>query len=193
MLRVPVIAQNNSLNAQEMPFTITSNMTLDDSQKQAVRQWIDEGLKVADIQKKLTEDFNANLTYMEVRFLVDDLGVIPKDPEPEVQEETPDPEPENPEASDIAPQQEPSGELVDDAQEVPPAGGKVSITLDQLARPGMMVSGKVTFSDNQSAGWYLDQFGQLGLSPEQEGYKPSQPDLMEFQMTLQSELSRKGM
>ncbi|MEK9948746.1 MAG: hypothetical protein VW579_06250, partial [Verrucomicrobiales bacterium] len=62
-------------------------MTLDDLQKKEVRQWIDDGLKVADIQKKLDESFGLSMTYMEVRFLVDDLGVMPKDdpePEPEV-------------------------------------------------------------------------------------------------------------
>ncbi len=168
-------------------------MTLDDLQKQEVRQWIDEGLKVADIQKKLGEAFGINMTYMEVRFLVDDLGVMPKDPDPPKE-----PEPEPPTAESQPPalgqgdDTEATGELVDDGQEPAVPGGKVSISIDQLARPGMLVSGKVTFSDQQSAGWYLDQFGQLGMSPDQEGYKPSQTDLMEFQMALQSELSRKG-
>jgi len=170
-------------------------MTLDDSQKQAVRQWIDDGLKVADIQKKLADEFDISMTYMELRFLVADLGVLPKDPEPETPEETPTPEPEaipSPEAEPPVPPANDLGELVDDGTDAAPQAGKVSISIDQLARPGMLVSGKVTFSDHQTAGWYLDQFGQLGLSPEQEGYKPSQTDLMEFQMALQSELSRKG-
>ena len=166
-------------------------MTLDDSQKQTVRQWIEDGLTVADIQKRLAEELKISMTYMEVRFLVDDLGVLPKDPEPEVKEEeatpTPEDSPAQPEASGT---EDNLGELVDD--EAGPAGGKVKISLDQITRPGMMVSGKVTFSEQQSAGWHLDQFGQLGLAPDQEGYKPSQDDLMEFQMALQAELSRKG-
>lgn len=166
-------------------------MTLDDSQKQTVREWIEEGLKVADIQVKLTEEFDITMTYMEVRFLVDDLGIIPKDPEPEVKEEEVSPPQEEPPATAApAPPEDDLGELVDD--EAAPVGGKVQISLDQLARPGMLASGKVTFSDKKTAGWHLDQFGQLGLSPDQEGYKPSQEDLMEFQMALQSELSRKG-
>ena len=161
-------------------------MTLDDSQKKTVRQWIEDGLTVADIQKRLAEELKITMTYMEVRFLVDDLGVLPKDPEPEVKVEEPEQAPQ----TDAAAPEDDLGELVED--EAVPAGGKVTISLDQLARPGMMVSGKVTFSDQQTAGWHLDQFGQLGLSPDQEGYKPSQTDLMEFQMALQSELSRKG-
>ncbi|MDC0325748.1 hypothetical protein OAM01_03215 [bacterium] len=166
-------------------------MTLDDSQKQTVRQWIEDGLTVADIQKRLSEELKISMTYMEVRFLVDDLGVLPKDPEPEAKEEEATPSPEDSPAQPEAPAPEDNlGELVDD--EAAPTSGKVKISLDQITRPGMMVSGKVTFSDQQSAGWHLDQFGQLGLAPDQEGYKPSQEDLMEFQMALQSELSRKG-
>ncbi|MDA0751103.1 MAG: hypothetical protein O2964_10375 [Verrucomicrobia bacterium] len=166
-------------------------MTLDDAQKQTVRQWIDDGMKVAEIQDKLAEDFDIRMTYMEVRFLVDDLGVIPKDPEPEEgPEEEPAPEDTVSTHSPQHDQQQDMGELVEDGAPAP--GGKVSISIDQIARPGMLVSGKVTFSDGQSASWYLDQMGQLGLAPEVEGYKPSQQDLMEFQMALQSELSRKG-
>ena len=58
-------------------------MSLNDAQKETVRGWIADGLKVAEIQKRLVEEFDRRLTYMEVRFLVDDLGVLPKDPEPE--------------------------------------------------------------------------------------------------------------
>ena len=162
-------------------------MTLDDAQKQTVRQWIDDGMKVAEIQDKLVEAFDIKMTYMEVRFLVDDLGVIPKDPEPE---QKPEDEPTTEDTASNPSQQQDMGELVEDGAPAP--GGKVSISIDQIARPGMLVSGKVTFSDGQSASWYLDQMGQLGLAPEVEGYKPSQQDLMEFQMALQSELSRKG-
>lgn len=165
-------------------------MTLDDVQKETVRQWIGDGMKVAEIQDKLAEDFDLKMTYMEVRFLVDDLGVIPKDPEPEP---TPADEPGTEESAPPAHGQQPDmGELVDEGAPNPAMGGKVSISIDQIARPGMLVSGKVNFSDGQSASWYLDQMGQLGLAPEVEGYKPSQQDLMEFQMALQSELSRKG-
>ena len=59
-------------------------------------------------------------------------------------------------------------------------------------RPGALASGKVTFSDAKSADWYLDQTGRLGLVPKEQGYKPSQDDLMDFQMELQNELARLG-
>jgi hypothetical protein len=76
----------------------------------------------------------------------------------------------------------------------PAAGtGKVSVTVDQLMRPGSMVSGKVTFSDGQKADWYLDQQGRLGLAPAVQGYRPPQSDIAEFQVALDRELQKMGL
>ena len=50
-------------------------MKLDDAQKQKVREWIEAGLSLSDIQNKLSAELEIRMTYMEVRFLVDDLGV----------------------------------------------------------------------------------------------------------------------
>src|ERR1041384_7763367 len=57
-------------------------MKLDDEQKKKVAQWIQDGLKLADIQKKLDKEMGITMTYMDVRFLVDDLKLMPKDPPP---------------------------------------------------------------------------------------------------------------
>src|SRR5256885_17162057 len=70
--------------------------------------------------------------------------------------------------------------------------GGVSISVDQIARPGAVVSGKVTFSDGNTADWYFDQAGRLGLLPQQTGYRPSAPDLQQFQAALDGELSKMG-
>ena len=48
-----------------------------------------------------------------------------------------------------------------------------------------MVSGRATFSDGQNAEWYLDQTGRLGLNPSTPGYRPSQQDVMDFQVELE--------
>ena len=56
-------------------------MNLTEEQRQRVTEWILEGAKLAEIQKRLLE-LGVKLTYMEVRFLVDDLKLTPKDPEP---------------------------------------------------------------------------------------------------------------
>ncbi|HTA31393.1 MAG TPA: hypothetical protein VK731_12955, partial [Candidatus Cybelea sp.] len=73
------------------------------------------------------------------------------------------------------------------------AVGKVNVTVDQLARPGALVSGKVKFSDGKTAEWILDQAGRLGLVPAEKGYKPPAADVQEFQMALQQELQKLGL
>jgi hypothetical protein len=78
----------------------------------------------------------------------------------------------------------------DDA--IPAAVGKVALTVDTLARPGTIVSGGVTFSDGKRAAWYLDQSGRLGVSPEEQGYRPPAGDVEEFQVQLDRELQKLG-
>jgi hypothetical protein len=50
-------------------------MSLSPEQKQTVAAWVTAGDSLAIIQKKLSEQFKVSLTYMDVRFLVDDLGL----------------------------------------------------------------------------------------------------------------------
>jgi hypothetical protein len=71
-------------------------------------------------------------------------------------------------------------------------GGRVTVGVDTVARPGAMVSGSVTFSDGQKGTWYLDQFGRLGVSAEKQGYKPSPADVESFQTELEKELAKLG-
>ena len=156
-------------------------MNLDEAQRKKVAVWIAEGAKLSDIQTRLMSEFGLKLTYMEVRFLVDDLKLTPKDPEPP-KVAAPVPEAAKPADKTSAP---PSAGPVG-------ATGGVSVTVDQLARPGAIVSGKVTFSDGQQADWYLDQTGRLGVVPKQQGYKPSAADVQQFQAALQSEIARMG-
>ena len=57
-------------------------MNLDEAQRQKVVEWIGQGLKLAEIQNRLISELHVTMTYMEVRMLVDDLKLVPKDPEP---------------------------------------------------------------------------------------------------------------
>ena len=154
-------------------------MTLDDTQKARVAEWIEQGAKLSEIQIRLAEELGLKLTYMEVRFLVDDLKLVPKEPEP--------------------PTSKPVTEHVakDELELLPPTpgggGGAVVVSVDQIARPGALVSGKVVFSDGQKAEWTLDQMGRLGLAAEQKGYRPTQTDIEQFQTALQRELSKLGL
>lgn len=150
-------------------------MKLDEEQKRTVVRWIEEGLSVSDIQSRLGRDLGLTMTYMDVRFLIADLGVKPKD-----KEQPAPPAPANPAAPPPS------------AGAGAPPTGRVALQVDQVMRPGALVSGKVTFSDGKSADWYLDQMGRLGFIPKEQGYKPSQADLAVFQGELQDELARQG-
>lgn len=157
-------------------------MKLDDTQRQAVSKWISEGAKLAEIQNRLAAEFGIKLTYMEARFLVDDLKLTPKDPEPPKVVETPIVAAQPPVANPLAP--EPPATA--------PAVGNVVVTVDQITRPEAIISGKVNFSDGQMADWYLDQTGRLGVVPKVAGYKPSAEDVKEFQLALQQEVAKLG-
>ena len=164
-------------------------MNLDDSQKLKVRAWIDDGLKLAEIQKLLGSEFGVQLTYMEVRLLVDDLKLMPKDPQPlpPVKQPAPAAEPPVRGASPPAPAAPaPAGDPLK------PASGAVSVGVDSIPLPGAMVSGTVTFSDGQTGKWYIDEMGQLGVAPTVKGYRPPQADMASFQRALQTELQKLG-
>lgn len=145
-------------------------MTLTDDQKSAVLRWIEEGAGPSDIQKRLKEEFQISFTYLETRLLADDLKLQFK-------------EPERPAEPTPAPVEEPPAA----------APGKVTVTIDQITRPGAMISGRATFSDGETAGWYLDQTGRLGLDPNTAGYRPSQDDVMAFQIELEKLARSQGL
>jgi len=160
-------------------------MNLSEEQRQHVATWIAAGAKLSEVQNRLASEFGIKLTYMEARFLVDDLKLTPKDPEPPKVVEPPV---ATKPASAAAPlQTTPVGD-----EELPPVGGNVAVTVDQITRPGSIISGKVNFSDGQIADWYLDQAGRLGVVPKVAGYKPSAADVKDFQLALQQEVAKLG-
>src|SRR5580658_9159429 len=103
-------------------------MNLDETQKKKVAGWIEEGLKLSEIQKRLETECGLRVTYLDLRLLVDDLKLKPKDPAP----------PPKPPAS-------PAPDAKSPLAPADTAAGRVSVNVDQLARPGALVSGKVTF------------------------------------------------
>jgi hypothetical protein len=153
-------------------------MNLNEDQRQKVAAWIADGATISQIQTRLATELSLKFTYMEVRFLVDDLKLTPKDPEP---------------PKVVAPPAEVAKPVAEKPAEAAKVPGGVSVTVDQIARPGALVSGKVTFSDGQQADWYLDQSGRLGVAPKQQGYKPSAADVQQFQAALEKEISRMGL
>ena len=157
-------------------------MELSDTQKSAVTKWIQEGQSLADVQRSLREEFEISITYMDVRFLVDDLDI-------EVAEEEPEPpELSEVEAGEDAIAEPAEAELVDEG-----TNGAVTVDVDAIMRPGSLVSGTVVFSDGVSLGWQLSAAGQLGLIPgEDPEYRPSPEDVQSFQSQLEEVLRKKG-
>ncbi|MDG1173299.1 MAG: hypothetical protein P8M67_03275 [Opitutales bacterium] len=138
-------------------------------QKSEISNWVADGMGLSDIQKKINTDFGIVMTYMDVRFLVDDLNLELVEKE--------EPAPKNPDPSDD----------LDAIVEEPSTGG-VTIDVDGVTPPGAMASGSVIFSDGESKKWSIDQFGRLAMTGGTEDYKPSDEDIMEFQKQLESTL-----
>jgi hypothetical protein len=197
-------------------------MTLTPEQKQAVSEWVAAGDNLSAIQKKLAEQFKVSMTYMDVRFLVDDLNLALKDPAPKA------------DASDItkaSAARPPAGEkpaekksLLEKAKEklglgkdegdtplsgeeelpedadmdeaLPPAGGpsNVSVTIDKVTLlPGAMASGTVIFSDGVTGKWMVDNYGRPGFTEiSQPGYRPSAADAQAFMQELSAAIQGRG-
>ncbi len=117
------------------------------------------------------------MTYMDVRFLVDDLNLALVEKE--------EPKKEEPVAEAVA--EEP---VTDGA--APAAAGAVSVEVDTIARPGMIVSGHVKFSDGQIADWFIDEAGRPGMSARVPGYRPTESDMRDFQQKLDVALRQLG-
>ena len=132
-----------------------------------IRQWAAAGATLADLQRHFKDDFGFALTYMDTRFVVLDLGI-------QLLEEA---------------KEEAKAEI----KVAPIPTGKVTATMDTLTLPGAMVSGKVTFSDGETAIWLLDQSGRPGLDPDTPGYRPTQEDIVEFQQQLRALIERSGL
>ncbi|MEY2821975.1 MAG: hypothetical protein RJA37_1163 [Verrucomicrobiota bacterium] len=153
---------------------------LSKEQTARVSAWVAEGATLAQVQARLVDEMDVHMTYMDVRFLVDDLNLSLV-------------EKEEPKAAE-APAEDSAGSPAQDAPEATPAAPQsgVSISVDTVVRPGAVVSGTATFSDGEVGEWYLDQMGQLGFNPRTPGYRPSQADVADFQVKLDAALRQAG-
>jgi hypothetical protein len=151
-------------------------MKLTDEQTSAVVDWLGQGRSLSDIQQALKVDYNLIITYMELRFLVDDLEIPLGDDGAQTSDAASE------EASEAVLEPEPVLEQ-----------SSVQIDVDALVLPGALVSGSVTFSDGESLKWQLAATGQLGLIPgDNPDYRPSPEDIQSFQDQLEDVLRSKG-
>ncbi len=168
---------------------------LTEPQKQTLRTWLQQGLSLAEIQKRLAGELGVHLTYLELKLAVSELDVLPKDREPSVAPELPKTLAADAQAPAPTPQKGKGTSPKEPAPAAPPrpAPGQVSVTVDQLSRPGTLASGQVQFSDGKKAQWYFDEMGRLGVVPPEPGYRPPAGDIPAFQAALDRELSRLGL
>jgi hypothetical protein len=169
-------------------------MTLTPEQKQTVSSWVAAGDNLSAIQKKLSEQFQLSLTYMDVRFLVDDLGLELKNAAPKASTDIGKAAPDSPAAPTEGLADE---DLADDAEglDAPPGGGAVKITVDNVTLlPNALASGTVTFSDGVAGKWIVDNMGRPGMTEiSQPGYRPSPADAQAFMQELSRALQKKGL
>jgi hypothetical protein len=143
-----------------------------------VSAWVAEGATLSQIQERLSSQLEVAMTYMDVRFLVDDLNLAlvekeePKQPEEAVAEAAP--------AVAAVPAETAQG------------AGVVTVEVDTIAQPHAMVSGHVTFSDGEKADWYIDHQGRPGMAARTPGYRPTPQDITDFQTKLDAALRQAG-
>lgn len=176
-------------------------MSLTPEQTAAVSTWVAAGDNLSTIQKKLRESFSVALTYMDVRFLVDDLNLQLKDAPQKVDaSDVSKTQPKKPAApapaanpADTLPDDE-DGALADDADALPHGGGVVLDVDSVTLIPGALASGAVTFSDGVTGKWIIDHQGRPGFTEiSQPGYRPTPEDAQSFMRQLEAELQRKGL
>jgi hypothetical protein len=167
-------------------------MSLTPEQKSTVATWVAAGDNLSAVQKKLLEEFKITMTYMDVRFLVDDLELTLKDAAPKA------------DASDVSkspppPAAEPAAVDEDDLSEavppIPAGGGNVTVTVDQVSlNPNALASGDVTFSDGVTGKWIVDHSGRPGFTQiSQPGYRPTPADGQAFMQELSAALQSRGL
>jgi len=170
---------------------MVSASNLSEQQVSVIRDWVAQGAQMADIQKRLKEEFGLNATYMDTRFIALDLNLefVQDEVEEEGQLVENEVESSNPvseeEISETAAPIEDAGISSvslggDDDLSAP----SVSVGLDQVAIPGAMVSGTITFSDGEKGRWMIDTMGRPSIDPETPNYQPTQTDLEDFQVKL---------
>jgi hypothetical protein len=174
-------------------------MKLTPEQTNIVAGWVAAGDGLGAIQKKLADDLKISMTYMDVRFLVDDLNLSLKDPAPkvdvsDVSKAVPKAAPAQPEGEAALPEDElpPDGMI---PTEPAPAGAPVvTVEVDKVTLiPGAMASGTVNFPGGITGKWIVDNQGRPALTDvSQPGYKPSQEIVQAFMQELSTAFQSRG-
>ncbi|OPZ26135.1 MAG: hypothetical protein BWZ02_02159 [Lentisphaerae bacterium ADurb.BinA184] len=145
-------------------------MTIDDKQKQFIRDKLNQGLSLGEVQKLLRNELGVNLTYLDLRLIADELDVkwsqqAPRGP---VNDKTA----AGPAGADKG------------LQPGPAAPKKVTVTVSRVSRPDAAVSGDVEFPSGGRGQWLIDHYGQPSLRLQEGGAKPTKREMQQFQEEL---------
>jgi len=177
-------------------------MSLSPDQNRAVAAWVAAGDNLSTVQKKLQDEFQVSMTYMDVRFLVDDLDLSLQDPASTADASdvsNPAPPPTTPSAATGGANADDGSDAdaVPEPDALPPAAAdgagaaaNVTVTLDPVTLlPGALASGSVRFSDGVTGKWMVDNYGRPGFTEiSQPGYQPSPADAQAFIQELSRHL-----
>jgi hypothetical protein len=190
-------------------------MVLSEEQKKVVATWVAAGDNLSAIQRKLIAEFKVSMTYMDVRFLVDDLNLQLKDPPPKADTNLkggaagPRDEPAAKKgffdkakeklglAKEAPPAEAEDEDLASDGEldELEPAGSSgVSVTVDKVTLiPGAVASGTVKFGDGVTGKWVVDNYGRPGFTEMSKAdYRPTPVDAQSFVRELSRVLQQRG-
>ncbi|HTZ21826.1 MAG TPA: hypothetical protein VMC06_13165 [Opitutaceae bacterium] len=197
-------------------------MTLTPEQKQAVTSWVAAGDNLSTVQQKLREQFQLSMTYMDVRFLVDDLNLELKDPKPASKSNDLARTPPTSSAGDeggakkgfldkvkekVGLGAKDGGDEMEsdlaaeedlEADDIPAGAdagiSTVKVVVDKVTLiPGALAGGSVTFSDGVTGKWIVDQYGRPGFTEiSKPGYRPTAADAQAFMRELSAELQKRG-
>jgi len=154
-----------------------------------IRESLNQGMSLSDVQKALAEQFDIRMTYLDLRMVATELEVdwkkqdkpIPAKKEEDVEEDAAELQEED--------WDEEENDLADETSDAPPpATGKTKVTISKLIRPGAAISGDVEFSSGAKGEWFVDSMGRIGFNPAEGSGQPNQNDLREFQKELQKAL-----
>jgi hypothetical protein len=143
-----------------------------------VGELLNEGLSLSDIQKKLQNEKNIKMTFLDLRLLASELEAV------DWTKQKADIEAAKAEEKAKEDKKKEADNKADNA-------GKTVVEVSRLKRPGALANGTVEFASGAKAEWILDQSGRLALD-KQTG-EPTPEDVQEFQEELQSILTKGGM
>jgi hypothetical protein len=159
-----------------------------EERKSIVGQLLAQGQTLSQIQDYLHKEKNDPITYLDLRLLLSEMPNA-KLPEKEFRKTV---LPTSGTPAGRGAKTAPKDSAAPAAAGQPPAGGRLSISVDQTPAPGTMLSGYARFSSGARAHWFLDDMGRLGLDPELGTGKPTQTDMQEFSSELRRLLQQTG-